>query len=32
MSEYRPPLADLAFTLDAIVGAGALKSSGAFPD
>ena len=32
MSDYRPPLADLAFTLDAIVGAGALKISGAFPD
>jgi len=32
MSEYHPPLADLAFTLDAIVGAGALKETGAFPD
>ncbi len=32
MSAYRPPLADLAFTLDAIVGAGVLKTSGAFPD
>jgi len=32
MSDYRPPLADLAFTLDAIVGAGALQSTGAFPD
>jgi alkylation response protein AidB-like acyl-CoA dehydrogenase len=32
MSDYRPPLADLAFTLDAIVGAGELQSSGAFPD
>ncbi len=30
MSDYRPPLADLTFTLDAIVGAGALNAAGAF--
>ena len=32
MSDYRPPLTDLAFTLDAIVGAGILQESGAFAD